>query len=122
MDHAVYSDADIEAFFALSGPAEGKVVLRFFTELERKKNITAAQLQGIATRLGMEVPEGDRFFETLALSLEKHLKPGGTLHAFLPGLKSYADARFYDQIVADPYLDVKETEGPGGVWLMVQKR
>jgi hypothetical protein len=124
LDTMVYSDADIEGFFsALNSKTDPKQILHFFGELERKKNISREQLERIARRLGREISpqEDDRFFETLALCLKRHMKPGSVLYAFIPGIKAYEDARFFEEIVVDPFLECEEKQEARGIWVTVRK-
>jgi len=124
LNEKVYSDEEIEGFFALLyGEVDRKRVLHFFGELERKKNISREQLEKIGSRLEMEIPdrEGDRFFETLMECVKGHMREGAVLRGFLPGIQRYEDPRFYEEIVVDPFLETKEKKEPRGLWVTVRK-
>lgn len=125
LDTIRYSDADIETFFAaLSKSADPNHVLHFFVELERKKNINRDQFCRIAKRLGVAPPlkeEEDRLFETLMVCLRQHMLPGSVLRAFIPGIATYDDPRFFEEVVVDPFLETEEREEPQGVWVTVRR-
>jgi hypothetical protein len=117
-----YSDADIEAFLSsLSVKTDPAHVLHFLGQLQRKKNITREQYDRFAKRLGGEVlAEDDHFFETLTVCL-KHMNPGAVLRAFLPGIFTYDDSKFFERIAVDPYLEIEEISELAGVWLSIKK-
>jgi hypothetical protein len=115
-----YSDADIEMF--LSSISSTGHVLHFMEELVRKKNITKEQFERTLKHLEMEIEiqEEDRFFETLMVCLKKHMKPGAAIRAFIPGVSTYDDPRYYDEIIVDPFLETEETREPEGVWIAIK--
>ncbi len=118
-----YTDADIEAFLSsLNEQTDPAHVLHFLGDLQRKKNITKQQFERFAKRLGGEILAGekDHFFETLTVCLEI-MNPGAVLRAFLPGILTYDDPRFFEKVAVDPYLETAEVSEPSGVWLSIKK-
>ncbi len=119
-----YTDNDIEAFLSsLSGQTDPTHVLHFLGELKRKKNISREQFDRFAKRLGFDAlaQKEDNFFEILMICLKKHMNPGAVLRAFLPGLLTYDDPRFFEKIAVDPYLETEEISEAAGVWLSIKK-
>ena len=124
LDTIRYSDRDIEAFFSASSNEDPVRVFHFFLGLEKKKNITREQLEWVSRRLSMEVPaleENDLFFDILMTCLKKHTKPQSVLRAFIPGIVTYDDSRFFEEVVVDPYLEVEEIAETEGIWLTIRK-
>lgn len=124
LDTIQYSDADIEFLFSqLNSKTNPKHVLQFFIELERKKNISREQFDRVLKRLGATIPlpEEDRFFETLLTCIKYNMKAGSTLHAFISGMTSYDDGRFFEEVVVNPHLEIEERPQDQGIWITVRK-
>ena len=136
-----YSDKDIEMFFTLLDRetlVDPKHFLHFFSDLERKKNITHDQMATIQNRLKQEkliseetlkaffAEEGDPpspdmsaqkenalFFEVLQRCLKSHIKKGSIFRAYLYNATSKLnDHEFFNEIIIDPFLEYKEEVHP----------
>ena len=136
-----YSDEDIEMFFTLlerETLVDPIHFLRFFSDLEQKRNITPGQMVTIQNRLKQEnliteetlktffaeernpqssdlsaENENDLFFSVLRRCLKSHMKKGSIFKAYLYNVTSKLDDnKFLNEIVMDPFLEFKEEIHP----------
>lgn len=124
LDTIRYSDADIDFLFSqLNSKTNPKYVLQFFIELERKKNINREQFDRVMKRLGATtpLPKEDRFFEALSACIKYNMKARSVLHAFISGMTSYEDRKFFEEVVVNPHLEIEEKPLDQAVWITVRK-
>jgi precorrin-6B methylase 2 len=135
-----YTDQDLDQFFSLfqnEEKVEPKVILRFFFDLQDKKNISEQQLEKVLERLKEEgyaeeidivtfkaerktyvIPtltsiRGDRLFEFLDLCIKKHMRKGARFSCYLnDSISKYEDRKFFDLIITNPYLEYHEEKIP----------
>ncbi len=137
-----YADADIDAFFILlenEKVIDPKVFLRFFYELEEKKNITKSQLEKVFLRLvekryttqkailqfleELKTASNptqrsvrysrDRLFEFLDRCLTKHMRKGSRFSCYLNDpISKYEDEKFFNLVITNPFLEYHEQRIP----------
>lgn len=133
-----YTDQDINFFFThmdQNHSAEETHFLRFFFDLEDKKNISQEQLETIIQRLHREKKvttatltkfldtrqeeteqrefhfraPGDRLFNFLESCLKDHMRKGARFSCYLNDPTSkFEDEKFFKKIITNPYLEYKE--------------
>ncbi|MBS0624520.1 MAG: SAM-dependent methyltransferase [Verrucomicrobia bacterium] len=132
--HTIYSDADINLFFEspkpFSTPAQ---YIRFFAELEERKQITASQKEAALARLEKEglIRSTDRVYDpsqnedalplfekAVHICLERHMNEKSVLFGYFPGIDSLPSS---DAFVADPWIDYSEEFSSGTLRVQIKK-
>ena len=127
LEKMVYSDQDIEAFFASMGSkVEREQIVHFFTELARKGNVTGQQLNFVMKRLKMgeallDKKEECPFFEILQSCMKAHLKKGGAFYGCFFGLHPSDDPRVMEEYILNPFIHFEEKEDGDEIWIIIQR-
>ncbi len=130
-----YSDHDLQTLMTevpLQEQAHVEHFIRFLIELTERGQITAQQLQGMFNQLIREKKitqeqiehllktseektpfsfSGERLFTFLSACLKDHMRNGSRFSCFLSSAVSkFEDEKFFNEIIANPYLDYHEEE------------
>ncbi len=115
----LYSDADIDYFFAQLGQHMGKEKTKFIHDLKENGQVTEEQYEKIIAKhhlqkikpppLAPEENKNDTLLAFLEASLAKHTRKGSRIFCFLSSsVSKYDNSQFFEKIITNPNIKYEE--------------